>query len=615
MSPEQAEGRELDFRSDIYSFGVVLYEMLAGRNPFLRDTVEETIAAVRDEDPPPLPSSGALGELALRCLSKESARRPAPADALSQRLRALRAGRVGALPLLSHFPALRRHSRALVASALALLLLLSSFSGYLYLRQPEVRTLKVSGVPTLAVLPIADASGDVEGATLSVGLTRLLYDKFSYLPQLRLRRPSTAPPGVNEIDVLLRAGRELKADAVFSGEIISGRGLLSLLGLRGSPSLRLSLFDTANASRLWDATFDLSSTDIFALQDNITREVAARLGLRLVGPEQALLTKHESDSKEALKFYMRGRYVWSLKRDRENIQEAIRLFELAVAADPTFARAYSGLADCYALTDNVLYGPVRTGEAMEKARYNARQALALDDSLAEAHTSMGTVRLRYDWDWGGAEREFKRAIELDPEYAQAHFWYTALLAARGRFDEAIRESEVARSLDPYSALADQNYARALYYARRSGEAEAYLRKKIEEKPEAPQLKHMLGYVLLQQGRIDEAITIFEKLPPARRLYSVAPLGYSYGRAGREEDALRMIGELDEFSRQGVFVPPFEKALIYIGMNRRDEAFALLNESYELRTPNLTTLAVEPAFDVIRDDPRFADLTRRLNLTP
>ncbi|MBV8857867.1 MAG: protein kinase [Acidobacteria bacterium] len=628
MSPEQTRGEELDSRTDIFSFGVVLYEMLSGRNPFLRDTIDETLSAVRSENPPPLPISpagapGALGEIAIECLWKERARRPDSADALAKRLRALQRvvmGRAGAglspeTVEAPRFPALRRQARALVASALALLLLLSAISGYLYLRRPEVRTLKVSGVPTLAVLPITDASGDVEGATMSVGLTRVLYDKFSYLPQLKLRRPSAAPPGANATDVLLRAGRELKADAVFSGEIIAGRDLLSLLGLRASPRLRLSLLDTANASLLWDATFDLSSADIFALQDDITREVAARLGLRLVGADQALLTKHETDSKEALKFYMLGRNVWSLKRNGENTQEAIRLFEQAVAADPTFARAYSGLADCYAMSDNILYGPIRTSEAMNKARYNARMALELDDSLAEAHTSMGLVRLRYDWDWAEAEREFKRAIELNPEYAQAHFWYTSVLAARGRFDEAIRESEAARALDPYSAFADQNYARALYYARRPGEAEAYLRQKIEEKPGVPQLQHMLGYVLLQQGRIDEAIAIFEKLPPERRLYSAAALGYSYGRAGREEDALRMIGELDEFSRQGVFVPPFEKALIYIGMNRRDEAFALLNESYDLRTPNLTVLAVEPAFDVIRDDPRFADLTRRLNLTP
>ena len=598
MSPEQAEGHELDFRSDIYSFGVVLYEMLAGRNPFLRDTVEETVAAVRDEDPPPLPSSGALGEIALGCLAKERARRPASADALSQRLRALRAGRVGVPTLPARFPALRRHARALAASALALALLLSTFAGYVYF--------KLSRVHTLAFLPIVNTSEDREADYLSVGLTRGLSDKFSYLPRLKLKLP-TVPPGKGERGDLVKLGQEIKADAVLSGRVFKQGD---------SRWLRLSLLSAHDASELWEATFDLNSAaSVFVLQDEVTRQVSSRLDLWLLSSEMGLLAKRQTDSEEALKLYMRGRYLWSRKRDKENIQEAIRLFERAVELDYSFAKAYTGLADCYVLTANVLYGPMPTGESMEKARYNARQALALDDSLAEAHTSMGVIRMQFDWDWIEAEREIKKAMELDPEYAPARYWYTSLLVARGRFYDAVRESETARALDPYSPLADMNYGRALYYARRSDEAEAYLRQKIEEKPEVPQLKHMLGYVLLQQGRVDEAIAVFGQLPPARRLYSAAALGYSYGRAGREEDALRMIEELDEFSRQGVFVPPFEKALIYIGMNRRDEAFALLNESYALRTPNLMHLAVEPAFDVIRDDPRFADLTRRLNLAP
>lgn len=597
MSPEQARGEELDFRSDIFSFGVVLYEMLSGRNPFLRETVEETVAAVREETPPPLSSPGALGELALQCLAKERARRPDSADALSRRLRSLRPGGFGPPPFLaSRLPALRRHAKALAASALALVLLLSTFAGYTYR--------KLSREHTLAVLPIINQSGDPSTYYLSEGFTRSLFDKFSYLPRLRVMLPSVVPPGRSERAELAKIGRELKAEAVLSGRIYFNEGQVLLL--------QLDLLRAEDAALVWEKTFKLGADNNLALQDEISREVTSRLGMWLPGGE---VYRHQTDSEEALKLYMNGRYVWSLKRNRENIQKAVSLFEQAKELDPSFARAYTGLADCYVLMSNVLYGPIPTAEAMEKARYNARQALALDDSLAEAHTSMGVVRLSFDWDWVEAEREFKRAIELDPEYAPARFWYTGLLAARGRFDEAIRESEAARALDPYSALADMNYARALYYARRSDEAEAYLRRKSEEKPESPQLKHMLGYVLLQQGRLDEAIAIFDKLPEARRLYSAAALGYSYGRAGREEDALRMLGELDDFSKKGQFVPPFEKALVYVGMNRRDEAFALLNESYELRTPNLTHLAVEPAFDVIRDDPRFAHLTRRLNLTP
>jgi serine/threonine protein kinase/predicted Zn-dependent protease len=600
MSPEQARGAELDFRSDIFSFGVVLYEMLGGRNPFLRETVEETVAAIRAENPPPLPNSsaGALGEIALQCLAKERARRPESADLIVRRLRGLHALKaVDARPGRASFPRLRRHAKPLAAAALALLLLLSTLAGYVYL--------KLSRVHTLAVLPITNTSDDREAEYLSEGLTRNLSDKFSYLPRMRVRLPSVVPQGRSGTDELAKLGRELQADAVLSGQVFKQGDSLRL---------RLSLLSAPDAAQLWDGTFDLNAADLFALQDDVTRQVASGLGLWLVGDERGLLTRRQTDSEEALKLYMRGRYLWSRKRDRENIQEAISLFERAVNTDSTFAKAYTGLADCYVLANNVAYGPIPTREAMEKARYNARQALELDDSLAEAHTSMGLVRMRFDWDWIEAEREFKRAIELQPEYAPARFGYTALLAARGRVDEAIRESEVARELDPYSPLAEMNYGRALFYARRYDEAEGYFRGKLEERPDYPQFLHMMGYVLLQQGRLDEAVATLERLHSARPLHAAAALGHAYGRAGRDEDALRMIRELDERA-QTMFIPPFEKALVYLGMGRRDEAFALLEESYELRLPNLANLGVDPLYDDIRTDPRFVDLARRVNLAP
>jgi serine/threonine-protein kinase len=616
MSPEQARGEELDFRSDIFSFGVVLYEMLAGRNPFLRETVEETVAAVRADEPPPLPSSSALGETALHCLAKDHARRPESAAALSRRLRGLRTGRVGTLSALSRFPSLRRHARALAASALALLLLLSSFTGYVYLSQPEVRTLKVSGVPTLAVLPIANASGDVEGASLSEGLTRVLYDKFSYLPRLRLRLrlPSAAPPGVSETDVLLRAGRELKADAVLSGEIIPRNGLLSLLGQRGSPRLRLSLLDTAGASRLWDATFDLGSADILDLQDDITREVTARLGLRLVGDEPSLLTKHQTDSEEALSLYMHGRYEWSQRKNPESMRRAIEFFEQAVIKDPSFAKAYAGLADCYSLRNNVAYGAAGVREAMEKASYNARKAVEAGASLPEAHTSLGMVRLRYQWEWGGAERELRRAIELDPDYAPAHFWYSNLLAVTGRFDESIREAELAKGLDPYSPVSYMNYGRALYYARRYDEAAAYLAASAEHYPDYPQLPHILALVLMQQGRYDEAIAKLEGMRPKHSRYVDAALGFAYGKAGRPDDAAEMLRDIDRLSTPEEPMPPLEKALVYIGTGDRDQAFAKLEEVYKDRFSALAYLMTDPMYDDLRTDPRYANLARRLNYT-
>ncbi len=614
MSPEQARGEGLDFRSDIYSFGVVLYEMLSGRNPFLRDKVEETLAAVRSETPPPLSVSpagapGVLGEIALDCLVKERARRPESADALAKRLRGLQRREImdrsgaGLLPETkeaARFPRLRRHARSLAVAALSLLLMLSVAAGYVYR--------KLSRVHTLAVLPIVNASEDREGDYLSVGLTRSLSDKFSYLPRLKLKLPSVVPSARGESGDLAQFGRELEADAVLSGRVFKQGDSLRL---------RLRLLSAPDASQLWEGTFDLNNAaSIFILQDEVTRQVSSHLDLLLVSGDRRLLTKRQTDNEEALRLYMRGRYYWSRTRTRENVQEAIRLFERAVELDPSFAKAYAGLADCYALTTNVAYGPAPRQEAIDKAGYNARQALELDDSLPEAHTSMGLILMNYSQEREAAEKEFRRAIELNPYYAPAHLLYSNLLSVSGRFDESLMESEVARGLDPYSPQAEMNYGRALYYARRFVEAEDYFDKLLEKNPDYPGFLRMKGYVLVQRGRAEEAIEFFKTAHAKDAVLSAAGLGYAYGKAGRQEEARASLRELDELSTPERPMPAFEKALVYIGMGDRDAAFEMLNRAHEEKFFQLLVyFTTDPIYDDLRSDPRYAELAHRLNLMP
>jgi len=595
MSPEQARGEELDFRSDIFSFGVVLYEMLAGRNPFLRDTVGETIAAILSDEPPPLPSSDPFGGLALHCLSKERARRPESAEALPLRLRALRSSRIGTPPFLPRFIALRRHARAAAAAALALLLLLSVLAGYAYR--------KLSKVHTLAVLPITNQSGDPATYYLSEGIARSLFDKFSYLPRLRVRLPSVVPPERSGRTELAKIGRELKAEAVLSGRVFKdGQSLL----------LQLHLLRAEDAALIWEETFNLGAAETIDLQDEISREVASQLGMWLPG---AALYRRQTDSEEALRLYMRGRYEWSQRRNPGSVERAIRFFEEAVAKDPSFAKAYAGLADCYSLRNNVAYGAAGVREAMEKAGYNARKAVEAGDSLAEAHTSMALVNLQYEWDWAGAEREFKRALELDPDYAPARYWYSNLLALLGRFDDSIREAEAARSLDPYAPTSENNYARAFYYARRYHEAATHYRRMVEQYPDYPQFPHMLALVLLQQGLYGDAIATLERLRETNPRYANGALGFAYGKAGRPEDAAEILRDIDRLSTPENPMPPLERALVYIGLGDRDRAFELLEEVYRNRFPGVTYLETDPMYDGLRPDPKFADLARRLNLRP
>lgn len=591
MSPEQARGDELDCRSDIFSFGIVFYQMLGGQNPFLRETREETIAAIRTEEPPRLPEElpEALVGIGRKCLEKTLERRYETAEQLLLDLRRLRKSREQASMM-----AWRQHLKYYALAAVVLLVILLGSIGYIYQ--------KVTRVHTLAVLPITNKSGDPDKNYLSEGLTRNLFDKFSYLPRLKVKLPTVAAATQNE--EIAKVGRELKVESVLSGEIFrQGQSLV----------LRLTMLNTSEGVSTWEQTFNIDSADMLALEDDITRKVTSALGLWLIGGEKKLLAKRQTDNQEALAAYMRGRYFWSLKRDRENIQTAIGYFDQAISLDPSFAKAYAGRADCYVLMTSVLYGPLTTREAMNKASYDARQAIDIDPSLAEAHTSMGSIKLRYDWDWQQAEKEFELAIELNPDYAPARYWYTNLLVVRGRFDEAVQQSEIARSLDPYSRLSEMNYGRALYYSRRFDEAAAHFAKLLKGEPNYAQYLHMMGLVQLQQRHYSEAITTFETLHSTDPLHTAAALGYAYGKAGRHADALRILNELDAFSRERP-IPPLEKALIYIGMGDKDLAFQFLEDSYRDRFANLIYLNTDPLYDDLRPDPRFADLAGRIGLT-
>jgi tetratricopeptide (TPR) repeat protein len=361
-------------------------------------------------------------------------------------------------------------------------------------------------------------------------------------------------------------------------------------------------------------TFSIDSADMLALEDDITSKVTSALGLWLIGNEKKLLAKRQTDNEDALRLYMKGRVFLGLKRNRENIQKAIQFFQQAIDLDPAFAQAYTGLADCYVLASNVAYGPIPTKEAMDKAHWNVKQALDIDPSLSETHASLGTIKLRYDWDWQQAEQEFKQAIDLDPDYAPAHFGYSNLLAVMHRFDESIRQSEIAKELDPYSAPSDMNYGRALYYARRFEAAADYFNRLLKQKPDYAQFQHMMGLVLLKQGKYPEAIVILERLHSVEPLYAAAALGYAYAKEGRRDEALKMIDELDQFSKQKP-IPPHEKALIYIGLAEKDQVFQLLERAYQERFPNLVYLTTDPIYDDLRSDQRFGDLARRINLTP
>jgi serine/threonine-protein kinase len=591
MSPEQLRAERLDFRSDIFSCGTVLYELFGGSHPFARGSKAETISSVLNDNPPPLaeiPSGIAshLNRILKRCLEKDRAARYPSSSELLYELEELQAAK-------SPRPWPRVRVSRWVMTALVAAVVVSVAAWFLYLRAARVHT--------LAVLPIENESPDRSIDYLGDGLAESLINKLSPLSTLRVKA-FTAISGYRGKSADPRAvGRELGVEALLVGKIVQGEDSLIL---------QTRLVRAADGAELWLGEKKLRLTEIFNLQDDLARNVTNSLDLWL-GSERSLLSVRGTNNPEAFRQYILGMHYWR-NRSVENIAKALEHFGEAVKLDPGYARAYAGLADCYALSNITAYGTMSTQDAMTSAKAAAQKSLSLDQKLAAAHAALGGVSLRYDWNWDEAEKEFKRAIELDPDYAPAHYSYSNLLVVTGRMDEAISESATARNLDPFSVTSNMNYCRAFSFARRYGEAEDCFNRLLQEHPDYEVGRYMLGFVYELTGREQEALEIFQKLYATNRRLAAAALGYALGRAGRRAEAQKVLADMEEMSKEKP-LPPQEFAVVYIGLGDKDRAFAWLEKAYDDHFASVTYLTAEAAFDSLRPDPRFAELARRINV--
>jgi len=454
---------------------------------------------------------------------------------------------------------------------------------------------------SMAVLPLQNLSGDPAQDFLADGITENLIDNLSRLPGLRVMARSTAFRYKGAESDPQKAGRDLHVSAVLSGKLLEDGDTLVV---------QMELVDVAKGSLLWDNQYRRKLTEIQSVQEDISRDIPRQLQLYLTDEEMARLVKPQTESSEAFQLYLRGRYNWN-KRTEEGFTKAIEYFDQAIDQDPQYALAYAGRADSYILLAE--YTVLPSKEALPKAQKAAAKALELDETLAEAHTSLGAVRADYEWDWRGAESEFRRAIELNPSYATAHQWYAELLSQQGRHDEAIAEIRRAQELDPLSLIINAIAGRILLFAGKVDPAIEQLKKTLEIDPNFSLANYDLGKAYLRKQRLSQAIAEFQKSVNLFRVSERdAALGYAYARTYKEAEARKVLKTYLQQSKL-TYVSWYGIAFIYAGLGNNDQAFACLDRAYEQRDVRLRDVNVEPLFDNLHFDPRFAHLVRRVGL--
>jgi eukaryotic-like serine/threonine-protein kinase len=593
MSPEQVRGDTLDQRTDLFSLGLLLYEMATGLQAFKGRTGGMIIEAILTRPPAPARSVNAdmpprFEEIINKALHKDREQRYQNAADLYADLQTVERRTDSSRRALGARP---EASRA------------DSSSRNLTARSGALRTERAAKIiDSLAVLPFENASRDPDHEYLSDGIAGGLINSLAAIPKLRVMAQSTVlrykGRGVDPQSV----GRELNVRAVLAGRI-----------MQSGESLRIGteLVDVATGSQIWGAQYDRKPGDIFAIQDEISAEISEKLRAKLTRAGKKRLTKHSTEDAEAYRLYLKGRHHWD-QWTEDGFYKAIEYFQRAVEKDPAYALAHAGIADAYVLLGWNSYLPPK--EALPKAKMAALRALRLDANLGEAHAPLAAALWLHDWDWGEARAEFARSLALNPTYPTANWWYAEYLMTMGNNAEAITKMKKSQELDPLSLIISVAIGWAHYMARQYDESMEQLRRTVELEPNYPVTYWILGLLLRKLGRYEQAITEGEK---GVRLSGGSPLMkaalvHTLAAAGRRNDAVHILEELMALAQKR-YVSPYFFAGMHAGLGEMERVMEYLEKGYEEHSHWLIYLHLDPGMDGLRSNPRFQELLQRIGL--
>jgi serine/threonine protein kinase/Flp pilus assembly protein TadD len=603
MSPEQALGQAVDSRSDLFSLGIVMYEMATGRLPFSGTTAVETIEQIRHSQPQAIARLNyeihpELERIIRKCLEKDRERRYQSAKDLLIDLKNLKrdsdaTAAIVAKGSLTSSKNFRRY-------ALLAVIVIVALGFAIYFWKASDKSQPATNIKSMAVLPFKPLVAEQRDEILEVGMADTLITKLSSLKQIVVRPLTSVRKYTDAQQDALAAGRELQVEAVLDG---------STQRLNDRLRVTVRLFNVKDGAVLWADKFDGKSTDIFALQDSILARLTEALALKPSSEGEKQLAKRYTTNIEAYQLYAQGRARWSTFHET---QDSLKYFNAALEKDPTYALAYAGLANAYSIMG--IYGPISPREAYPQAREAALKALQLDDNLAAAHVALGAVKILEEWDWQGAGQQLRRAIEIEPNNVDAHNLYSYYLQAIGQADVAVDEMRRAHEIDPVWHIPAGDLAFSFLLARRYDEAIGYAQEYLKLNPKYTFMINILGRAYEEKGMMEQAIATFQQtlaIQPNSR-YAKYSLGCIYAKLGRRSEALAIIKEFQDDQSKWIEKPNY-LAAIYAALGDKEQAFVWLEKAYQEHTPRMWVFRLDPRYDSLRSDERFKAFLRRVNL--